>query len=160
MYQSGVELRPVQDGDIEYIAANVREADRIEIYESSRRDVAEALRDTVTRSERTAVAVYDGKPEAIFGVGRLSLMSDVGVPWMIGTKALTGNARKVMSVARPLLRRVMQGNEVLRNFVHADNKLAIRWLKSMGFRFSEPIPYGWRGAKFHVFELNKEELDV
>lgn len=160
MSQSGVSFAPVGPGDIEHVAANIREADRIEVYESSRREVLQALTQSTERSERTAVVQWDGEPVAVFGVGRLSLTSDVGVPWMLGTDVLTKNAKHLLPYAPPMVSKMMQGHGVLRNLVHDDNKASIRWLRSMGFRMSEPIAAGWRGGMFRVFELYGDELNV
>jgi hypothetical protein len=160
MYRSGVSFTPVQPGDIEHVAANIREADRIEVYESSRREVLPALTASEKRSERTATVRWDDEPVAIFGVGRLSLTSGVGVPWMLGTDVLSRNAKHLLPYAPPMVEKMMQGHDVLRNLVHDDNKASIRWLKSMGFRMSNPVAAGWRGRNFRLFEITKEELNV
>jgi hypothetical protein len=160
MFQSVVNFTKVEPEDVEYVAAHVREADRVEVFESSKRDVLKALSSSVVRSERTAAIHVDGVPVAVFGVGRLSLTSDVGVPWMLGTEGLRAHAKLLLPLAKPMVGKMMKGHSVLRNMVHDDNKASIRWLRSMGFRFSEPMKLGWRGAMFRVFELTEGELHV
>lgn len=160
MSRSAVNFGPVVPGDVAFVARRAREADRVEVYESSRRDVRTALRMSVERSERTMTVTVDGVPAAICGVGRLSLLSTVGVPWMIGTDAVFKHQRELMLHTPAIVRRMMQTHSVLRNMVHDDNKASIRWLRRVGFRMSEPVAAGWRGAMFRVFEMYKDELDV
>lgn len=160
MFQSAVKFTKVEPGDVEFVAAHAREADRVEVFESSKRDVLKALTSSVARSQRTATIRVNDVPVAVFGVGRLSLVSDVGVPWMLGTEGLRANAKLLLPEAKPMVVRMMKGHSVLRNMVHDDNKASIRWLRSMGFRFSEPMKLGWRGAMFRVFELTEGELHV
>lgn len=160
MYQSEVEFTPVEPGHVEYVAANIRECDRVEVYESSKRDVLIALSHSVERSDRTMTMQVGGVPVAIAGVGRLSLTSTVGVPWMLGTDDVTRRSRLLLPHGPAVVRRMMQSHDVLRNLVHDENKASIRWLRSLGFRLSDPIKTGWRGGVFRMFELTKEELNV
>ena len=160
MSASVAKMAPVELGDIEHVAAFIREADRVEVYEGSRRDPLTAMKYSVARSERSAVLRVDEEPVAVFGVGRLSLLSGVGVPWMLGTDMLKANAKLLLPMAPLVVRKMMQGHDVLRNVVHEDNKASIRWLEYMGFRMGNPVEAGWRGAMFLVFELNKDEINV
>ncbi len=160
MLRSGVEFAPVAPGDIEHIAATVRPEDAVEVYEASRQDVATALKRSVRMSQRNATIRIDDEPVAMFGVGRLSAVSDVGVPWMLGTRGVTTNARKLLPYGPDVVRKMMQGHASLRNIVHDGNKSSIRWLKSLGFRLYGPEPLGWRGAMFHVFEMQKDDMRV
>ena len=77
---------------------------------------------------------------------------------MLGTDMLRANAKVLLPMAYPIVRKMMQGHDALRNIVHEDNKASIRWLRSMGFRMGEPVAVGWRGGLFRVFELTKEEI--
>lgn len=160
MLKQAVSFKPVAPSDVEYIASRIREADRVEVYESSRRDALTALASSTERSERTATVFFGDTPVAICGVGRMALLSGIGVPWMLGTDDLRTNAKTLLPHAKPMVVKMMQGHDVLRNMVHVDNRASIRWLKSMGFRMGQPVAAGWRGAMFRVFELNKGELNV
>lgn len=158
MYLSEVSFGPVEDGDAEYVAERLREADRVEVYEATRRSPEDALTSSIKRSDRTATIRFDGSPMAIFGVGKPTILSDVGVPWMLGTDELPKHARELLPHGPRVVQNMMRGHEVLRNMVHDENRASIRWLKSMGFRMSEPAKVGWRGGMFRMFEIRKDEI--
>ena len=42
----------------------------------------------------------------------------------------------------------------LYNTVHAENTLAVRWLRRMGFVLHEPHAHPDTGEMFHYFEMN------
>jgi hypothetical protein len=42
---------------------------------------------------------------------------------------------------------------VLENMVDSRNKKSIRWLKHLGFTFSEAKPHPYSGVPFHDFEM-------
>jgi RimJ/RimL family protein N-acetyltransferase len=51
---------------------------------------------------------------------------------------------RVLDKALPLFGR-------LENYVHAENKASVRWLKWLGFTMDEAAPYGPRGENFIHF---------
>lgn len=159
MSRSVASIVPVEPGHIEHVAANIREADAVEVYEAARRDVLYMMQRSYKRSDRNATLMVRQEPVAVIGVGRLSTLSSVGVPWMLGTDGVTKHARHLLPYGSEVVRKMMQGHTVLRNMVHVDNKASIRWLKSLGFTLHDAEPLGWRGAMFHTFE-KKEDTDV
>lgn len=149
---SEVRFGPVTAESIHYVADNMRAADVTEIYEFSGRKPIEALEHAVTYSQRSAVVEIDGVPCAIFGVGDWGLLSDTGVPWMLGTEMVARNSRILLLVGEKKLNALTQGYRFLRNYVHDDNIKSKRWLARMGFVLHAPTPTGWRGAYFRKFE--------
>ena len=160
MLRSEVSIAPLLPEHVQHVADNIREQDRVEIYETSAGQPWPRLTHSVQRSERTATLMVGEEPVALIGVGRLSLTSRTGVPWMIGTEAVRQNARRLLPHGREVVRKMMQGHDILLNMVHVENEASIRWLKSLGFTMHEPRPYGWRGSKFYPFTLKKEEMNV
>ena len=49
---SAVELGPVFPGDVEHVAEHIREADRVEVYEGTRREVYAASLAAFSREKR------------------------------------------------------------------------------------------------------------
>jgi hypothetical protein len=39
------------------------------------------------------------------------------------------------------------------NFVHAENRTSVRWLRRLGFTVHPVMPYGRLGEPFHPFEM-------
>lgn len=113
-----------------YIALNIRKQDRIEI-EAMGIDVFDALYEGVT-SGNAWVAMSGGRPFCIFGVNIIS--HDFGVPWLLGTDQIRKNARVMIEEGRNFLK--MFGQK-LENYVHSENKLAIRYLTKLGFTVCE-----------------------
>ncbi|GHV58467.1 hypothetical protein FACS189460_6000 [Deltaproteobacteria bacterium] len=79
---------------------------------------------------------------------------DVGAPWLLGSDLLERPevSREFIRQSRPHLAELEPGFRKLHNLVHAENKLAIRWLKWLGFSLAaaplkfheEPFFYFWK----------------
>lgn len=136
---------------MELVSANLRSADLLEISASSGQEPLEAILNGNRRSDRSAVALVDGLPVCVMGVGRLSSLSEVGVPWMLGTADLDRYAVTLMKMAPGALDEMKAGYGRLENYVDARNTRSIRWLKRLGFAFEDPAPFGVAGLPFHRF---------
>ncbi len=158
MLRSEAKLVPVTADHVQHVAAHIREADRVEVYEFSRRSPARALADAVRRSDRSATLLIDGQPAAVLGVARRSLLSTTGTPWGLGTDAVTEKPRAWWPLCKGGLARMMQTHDVLENYVHDANIVSMRWLSSMGFDIGPSRPLGWRGAGYRKFVLCKENV--
>lgn len=148
-----VDVHPALPIDIHPIARNMRDADVAECLATDGRLPDDALRWSLNKSTMAWTGFVDGEPIVMFGVGGSSMLSNWGVPWMLGTKRLP-------SVAVPFLRRnrgyidiMLAGHSRLMNYVDARNTTSIRWLRWLGFHVGEPVPYGREGLPFHPFTM-------
>lgn len=146
-------FRPPRMTDIIAVAIRMREADRVECRAAGADDLLRALRDGVARSDWSRTALVDEGPMCIFGVCPLGVAPAVGVPWMLGTPLVQTHARTFVRRAIEVVREMLLRYPTLMNYVHADNALAVRWLRRTGFVLSPAEPFGPRGALFHRFEL-------
>lgn len=147
-------MRAPRAGDAEFLAAHLREADLIEIAAAGEADPLVAILDGIRRSDWCLVATADGVPALIVGVAPLgSMLSDTGVPWMLGTDLVTRHQRAFIRLAPAYIVRMQSAFSHLLNFVHAENTSAVRWLKRVGFHLEPVAPYGPHGAPFHKFTL-------
>lgn len=96
-----------------------------------------------------------GKPVAVFGVAPHDFGNNWGVPWLLGSVDIEDNFLTFGKWSKPFLGKMLRDYEVLQNFVHAENKLAIVWLKWLGFRFSELRPMGRFAEPFYEFTLTR-----
>lgn len=155
-------FRPVEESDILYIAQNMRAADLGELRAShgDECDVLALLRRSVGQSSLavTTVDACTGEPVAIFGAGPLSLLSDIGVPWMLGTERMFDFPRELLADGRRWVGAMLQDFSELANYVDVRNDLSVRWLKRLGFSFSEPVPYGIKGMSFYRFEKKAQRI--
>lgn len=151
-----VEIRPVEPGDIEWFAVNLRPQDVAEGHASGYSDLAQGLRMSIERAVFARVALIDGERVAIGGCGEWSQSTLVvnGVPWLVGTPGLTRHGRVLQREARRYIAAMLEHYPRLINLVHADNRVAIRWLQRMGFVVhAQTVPYGPHDAPFHFFEM-------
>lgn len=146
-----VEIRRYRPEDGDYIARNMRKSDVREIYYLAALKPTQAMRTTAAVSVISWTAHIEGRPLLAFGVCRRSTMSDVGMPWALGTEEADKNIAAYARHSRTFFEGVTQTFQVLENYALAENKKTLRWLKWMGFDMDEPAPYGCFGVPFVRF---------
>lgn len=146
-------MRALEPGDLETLAANMRQADRDEIAAAGIPDPLAALQSSAACSTECLTALFDGEVACVFGVGPISILLGIGAPWMLGSDQITRHPGAFITHARPYILRMLQAYPHLFNFVDARNSKAIRWLKRVGFTLHDPVPHGPLGMPFHPFEM-------
>jgi len=136
---------------IEFVAANMRVADRLEVRYSHGHTPIEALTNGISRSNLCSVALINDEPCAVFGLVVENILTGNGVPWLLGTDLIFKHRRSFIEHTRSGVDEMLQLCPRLSNWVHCDNIKSIRWLSSMGFSFGEPLPYGVNGELFIQF---------
>ena len=145
------EILPAAPEHIPAIAADMREADRREVWASHRHSPAEALEHSLSRSELAWTCLVSGVPAFMWGVCRLgSLISFKGAPWLLGTPAITGVSREFLRQSPAYVARMQARFPRLENYVHAENRLSVRWLKWCGFILDD-APEVINGEPFFLF---------
>lgn len=144
--------------DLEYIAANLREQDALEVLSSHGHTPREAVMAAALAPGSICHLILgdDDSPVGVCGL-------DGDTIWMLGTDQLTstrshrqqlaiGGRRWVNWLA--LLRLESCGYFLFGNFVFAANVESIRWLKFLGFEVEDkPIPMGPSGRFFREFSM-------
>lgn len=152
---SQCEFRPARKEDIPYIAANMRESDRVECMASSLLEPEAALTESFEMSETAWTGLYKGKPEIMVGVARLSILSEIGFIWMLSTTTAEKNAFLWARFCRPAIDQMLARYDRLENYIDTRNRAALRWAKWLGFEIGEPIEYGPIRRKFHPIALER-----
>jgi hypothetical protein len=134
----------------------MRQADRDEVTAATGRDVLPVLVASYRKSSICMVALVDGQPEVIFGAGDLSILTGLGAPWMLGSDAVERHRVEFLRRSVHWRGQLLRRYSVLRNVVDCRNKVAIRWLRWLGFSFSEPFKH--RGHDFMMFELRAGDV--
>lgn len=149
-------IEPTRDA-IEYIAANLRETDAAELFASSgSKRYADRLHLAVMGSADAVVFVSAyGEPVAVMGVGTVSLLYNVGCPWLVGTPRVDGYKRAFISVGRTYTGRMLEQYATLTNHVDQRNRKSVAWLQRIGFKMAEPKPHGPFGLPFHHFQIER-----
>lgn len=144
-------LLPVTGKHVKHVAARMRPCDVAEIWASSRSLPRAALE----RGVRTSVLAWTGmverEPVCIFGVSPASLLSGVGVPWMLATPRLLRAERPFLRLSRPTIEAMQALFPHLENRVDNRNVAAHRWLEWLGFTLEAPEPHGPDGVLFRRF---------
>jgi hypothetical protein len=140
------------------IAVNMRPADVAEVHalgKTPERTLANGIR----HSDFAWYCAVDGKPACIGGVATVSVLGGVGMPWLLGTDVVEKNPRALMTKSAIYLRMMRANYTLLRNYVDARNRVAIRWLERVGFEIGPPEPRGPYSMPFQKFEM-KGRCDV
>ncbi|WGH28256.1 hypothetical protein 10KY502B_gene0056 [Xanthomonas phage 10KY502B] len=136
------------------IAANPRKADLDELWACSRSNPLDAMLRGMERTAEPFTAIYNDRPACMFGASPFSIMGGMGSAWMIGSSVLNqhGAQKDLLRLSEPVVEYMQdQFPNLLYNFVDQRNIAAIRWLRWLGFQFSDPIAYGVDGLPFLPF---------
>lgn len=141
---------------IRTIAERMRQADRDEVWASSRKSPAGALMYSLRKSSVAWTALVDGRPEVMWGVGDINILAGVGAPWLLGTDAVEKHTVTFLRRSTDFRAQLLARYSVLRNFVDDRNTVSIRWLKWLGFKLSDPVEMN--GHSFRLFELRADDV--
>lgn len=138
------------------LAAQMRQADRRELWAAAGQSPAEALRHSLALSTSAWCVLAGGEPLAMWGVGAAhSLLANTGAPWLLATPRLHSLRRALLRLSRTYVARLQADFPRLQNYVHAQNHAAIRWLVWCGFTLApKPEPYGKARELFYKFWRN------
>lgn len=140
------------------VARAMRQADRDEIWASSRSLPVEALVGGFNGSSHVWTGLVGGEPICMFGVAPVSLLSGAGRPWMLGTDGVERHQVAFLRRCRPCVAAMRSVYDSLENWVDERNAVAHRWLRWLGFRLEDPQPWGVDGELFRRFEWRRDDV--
>lgn len=135
-----------------------RKADDRECMAAAGRPAAEAVRRGFKRTNFCRVVLLNNKPVAAFGVTPQTVLSHVGIPWMLGTPELTENleCRKAIRNMSPwIIAQMLKRFPFLENYEDCRNTVSMKWLTWLGFEFDLPKAYGRNGELFARFWMRR-----
>lgn len=147
-------LKPTSD-HVDYFSENLRLVDVREMWLADRSRPRGALEIGAFMSDKAFVVEADGIPVIIFGVDRDGL-SDKGRVWMLATDDIEFMKKSFVKQCRSVFYDLMDGYEMVYNYVYEKNEIALKWLKWLGFTIHPAIPFGVDCANFHRVEFKKE----
>lgn len=154
---SRVHVVPAEPFHVEQFADKLRQADRDEIWAARHVLPAQAISEGV-RGGQAWAAHIDDEPAAIFGVRPLSLLSGVGVPWMLGTPVIERCPMAFLRPCQDYVEQMQSGYRYLINWVDERNAMAHRWLEWLGFSLGEAMPFGIEQRLFRQFEWGRRDV--
>lgn len=144
-----VEFRAAKTKDMVSLAPRLRKADVEEVLAYSGHDAFTALLLSFGDSKRTWVAEIGGQVECVFGIAEVT--HKIGCPWMLGTDVIHRHSKRLVADAKLIVEDMNAAYPLLANMVHAKNTAAIRWLKHLGFQFSDGVEHGPNKELFYPF---------
>lgn len=134
----------------------MRDADRAECIAAGQTNLHMVVARGVKMSAWSKTALVDGEVACIFGVAPYggSLLTDTGVPWMLGTELVVRHQRSFMRHAPGYIAQMLRTYPHLFNAVHARNVRAVRWLRRAGFVLADAAPHGPFREPFHIFRMD------
>ena len=153
----GVRIVPAREDDFEILARNIRDMDRLEVESVLGLTVEEAFPQLHAESLRTRAGYHDGALVAVWGITAPTVISRTGTPWLLATKHLEASPaarREVLRGSRREFDKLVEGYEMLWNYVHAENRVAIRWLRWLGFTFPD-VRLTIGGQPFLYFQMEE-----
>lgn len=155
-----IKFKVPDDQAVEFIAANMREADAVEVWASGHYTPIDAVRKSLEYSKFATVVWIDDVPCAIFGLSIYDVLSGTGVPWLLSAEQILNHKREILKHSPDVIEMMLEICPKLMNHVHAENKVSIRWLRWLGFDIDEAKPEGRDGALFHRFHKDRGESCV
>jgi len=141
--------RKATEKDVQELSEKMREADAIEVMASNGLTPLEALTQGFELSESLAI-IHKDELIGMFGVAKIG--DDIGSPWMLGSDKIPEIKKDLLTQALDWVVETNKQYPLLVNYVDARNKVAIRWLKYLGFNFVRKIPYHGTGrVPFYEF---------
>jgi hypothetical protein len=128
------------------IARNMCEQDTSELAALGKRPMP-ALRRSVRESYECYVALWNGEPQAAFGIATND--SQVGIPWLLTTGDLSAWKRDFWVASTHFIHKWSLMHNVMHNAVDARNSRSIAWLRRLGFNIENTLPLGRGGELFH-----------
>lgn len=144
-------VRPSDDA-LRYIAENMREGDAAELRAAGCDDFLETLHSGVEKATHSAVAKIEGEPVCVFGVAEHNRLTRTGIPWMLSAGRIEQYKRAILEQSPSVVAEMRGVYPRLFNYVHAENRISVRWLKWLGFELDAPVKMQ-TGAMFHRFHM-------
>lgn len=152
------EIRGVREGDLPYLAENLRASDARELiatYGTPR--FLYGLQRSTDLSAETLVGVPTGDhPVLLFGI--MDFSPRAALIWACGTPGLSRHPTAFLRGSKATIRRWFEERpsvEYLMNFTHAQNLQHHRWLEWCGADLLPALPMGPLGEDFRPFTIRR-----
>lgn len=142
------------DNHVEDVAMNLRGPDFDEVVAATGEvPYGSVTEDWIMSLRRWIVLNKYNKAVAVLGVRPVNMFSNVGIPWLLGTKGLDKMKKFFVKYSKLIIEEMKKGFDILINYVDARYFKAVRWLEWCGFIIDEPLPFGAKNEPFHRFYM-------
>lgn len=139
--------------DIGVVSKKLRISDINEILKSTGQTPAEALTDGFN-AEHCWTMCVDSVAEAMLGIAKYD--ENKYRPWFLASSKPMEHGREFMKSSIECVDRFKALAPFMENYVDADNKVAVEWLKRIGFQLNpKPVIMGVANVPFYRFGWEK-----
>lgn len=149
-------IRDLREGDLEYLAENLRDADKTEVLAHGG-TVLEALDESVSLSTYCKVIHVDDTPIAVMGAAEYQ--TGKWTIWMLGTPGIEDIKITFLRYSKDVIRFLFEytGADQFFNYTYAKNELHHKWLSWLGANIgTTPVLVGPNETPFYPFVIQKE----
>lgn len=154
--RSGIKVRKTRRSDIDYLKDRLRQSDIEEIWASNHLTPQEAL-DGGWKKSLICLTIQNGHPVAMMGINPESFLGSRAVIWLLGSDDLDKISLRFVRNSRKFVDLFLDYYPYLYNYVDERNVKSIEWLKYLGAKFDNPIPFGEEGLPFRRFYFNSRK---
>lgn len=151
MVAPDIEIVPFEPEHGRHIADHMRQSDAREAYYLAALRPRSAVDVSASTAVEASTVLDGGVPLLMFGISRRTFLSDVGVPWLLGTPDADRYQYRFGRESKRRFTEMTSHFDRLENWALAENGKTLRWLKWLGFDMDEPAPYGVFGMPFVRF---------
>lgn len=144
---------PATEDHIAHIAEYMRDEDLAEAYALGYGGALNAVRISLRSATKAWTWMSHGRPGCMFGVSKMSLVSEVSVIWFISTQAVVKEKVHFLRQTKSLVREIVEHQGHLVTVVDARYTKCLRWVAWLGFTIHEAKPIGMNGRMFHRIEM-------
>lgn len=138
------------------LAPRLRERDAAEVYASGGHTPERALTASVTASELAWTALFDGRPEVMWGAAPYLHDDRMGVVWLLSSDEMYRVPGRFIKESYNYVSKMFDRFDTLFNYVHAANIKSQQWLEMLGFHaVSRNDNYGYAGESFILYARSK-----
>ena len=152
------EILPTTVEHVQELEITMRNEDRTEIWASGHFGPWEALTQSIRLTDETYTGLADGRVLCIFGVGKATVLSDLGAPWMLSSIFVEKHMRAWARGSKIAMGYMTRDIDHLKNYVDARYTVAVRWLSWLGFTIHPAEPFGIEQLPFHAFTWDRPDV--
>jgi hypothetical protein len=139
--------------DVEVLIERIRLADKREIECATGLPHYESIIKACETCDEVWSAFVDGDLIAVFGMNVISYVTGSAIPWFISTHEIEKHQIVFLKFCRPVFKKMCSNLNSLVNYVDDRNDLAKNWLKWLGFKLHDPVPFGVEMMPFRCFTM-------
>ena len=133
-----IQFKPIEQQDIYQLIADIRAQDLRELHNLGG-DITHIIEQSVLTSSLSAAIFVKDQLMCLTGVVPISVLSNSGCPWMLGTNQLFKYNKSFYRYFTEVVDEMGSIYHHLENVIEVHNDKPIALLKRIGFKFSEPF---------------------